>query len=165
MVQQLHQSTSRHFPRACGACRAALLERPPKGTGLLSPLLPRSHCCLPRPLLQPRGAGSRVLTGRPSPPGHCRENRARVGWGAGRALWRLRGSPCRWLPPSTRGMRGREKPTQPPQAACSEDQCRRPPQLLPRKQAAPGTRGHTFTRGPIPASAAGHEANPPAQRC
>lgn len=86
-TQRLHQSTSLRFWRARGACRGALLEHPPKGTGLLRPSLPRSHCSLPRPCLQPRGTGSGALADRPSPRGTV-EKQGTGGMGSGkRAPW------------------------------------------------------------------------------
>lgn len=66
-AQRLHHSTSLRFWRARGTCRGALLEHPPKGTGLLRTSLPRSHRSLPLPCPQPRGTGSGALADRPSP--------------------------------------------------------------------------------------------------
>ena len=153
MMQRLHQSTSHPFPS---------VREPPCSSIHRRGRVYSDHRCLgaTAPFLVPclQAAGPWQADPRP---GALWRNRAQVGWGAGRALRQLRGSPCPRLPPSTPGMQSREKPAQPPQAACSEDQHRCPPQLLPRKGAAPG---RTFTRALIPASAAGHEADPPAQR-
>lgn len=86
-VQRLHRSTSLRFWRARGTCRGALLQHPPKATGLLRPSLPRSHCSLPLPCLQPGGTGSGALADRPSPWGTM-EKQGAGGMGSGkRAPW------------------------------------------------------------------------------